>query len=139
MGLAPTSSTTALLVLGDMFAVCLSTAHGFGPENYARVHPGGALGRRLARVSDVMRSGPRNPVISVQATVREAIAVMTRTPGRPGAVSVVDDTEAQHLVGFFTDGDLRRLLESEHFVVDTPIASVMARTPKTVGSNERPN
>ena len=108
-GLAPSASTTAMLALGDALALVVQEGRNFGPEEFARFHPGGDLGRRLMKVSELMRTGDRNPCIHDTATVFQAIEVMTRTPGRPGATSVVD--EAGKLVGFFTDGDLRRLIE----------------------------
>jgi arabinose-5-phosphate isomerase len=108
-GLAPSASTTAMLALGDALALVVQEGRRFGPEEFARFHPGGDLGRRLMRVRELMRTGDRNPRVSSGATVLQAIEVMTRTPGRPGATSVVD---AQgRLLGFFTDGDLRRLIE----------------------------
>ena len=108
-GLAPSASTTAMLALGDALALMVQEGRRFGPEDFARFHPGGDLGRRLMKVRELMRTGDRNPVVRSGATVMQAIEVMTRTPGRPGATSVVDG--AGKLVGFFTDGDLRRLIE----------------------------
>lgn len=108
-GLAPSASTTAMLALGDALALVVQEGREFGPEDFARFHPGGDLGRRLMKVGELMRTGERNPRIEDTSTVLEAIEVMTRTPGRPGATSVVD--HQGKLVGFFTDGDLRRLIE----------------------------
>ncbi|MEZ6036908.1 MAG: KpsF/GutQ family sugar-phosphate isomerase [Planctomycetota bacterium] len=108
-GLAPSASTTAMLALGDALALVVQEGRCFGPEEFARFHPGGDLGRRLLKVGELMRTGERNPCVHSGATVLQAIEVMTRTPGRPGATSVVD--QDQRLVGFFTDGDLRRLIE----------------------------
>ena len=102
-GLAPSASTTAMLALGDALALVVQEGRKFGPDDFARFHPGGDLGRRLMKVGELMRTGERNP------TVLQAIEVMTRTPGRPGATSVVDHDGK--LLGFFTDGDLRRLIE----------------------------
>jgi arabinose-5-phosphate isomerase len=109
-GLAPSASTTAMLALGDALALVVQEGRNFGPEDFARFHPGGDLGRKLMKVGELMRTGERNPCVRDEATVLEAIEVMTRTPGRPGATSVVDD--AGQLVGFFTDGDLRRIIEN---------------------------
>ncbi len=109
-GLAPSASTTAMLALGDALALVVQEGRNFGPEDFARFHPGGDLGRKLMKVGELMRTGERNPCVRDEATVLEAIEVMTRTPGRPGATSVVDD--AGQLVGFFTDGDLRRMIEN---------------------------
>jgi arabinose-5-phosphate isomerase len=108
-GLAPSASTTAMLALGDALALVVQEGREFGPEDFARFHPGGDLGRRLMKVGELMRTGERNPRIEDTSTVLAAIEVMTRTPGRPGATSVVD--HQGKLVGFFTDGDLRRLIE----------------------------
>lgn len=108
-GLAPSASTTAMLALGDALSLVVQEGRKFGPEEFARFHPGGDLGRRLMRVGELMRQGDHNPTIESGATVLEAIEVMTRTPGRPGATSVVDSSGC--LLGFFTDGDLRRLIE----------------------------
>jgi arabinose-5-phosphate isomerase len=108
-GLAPSASTTAMLALGDALALVVQEGRNFGPEDFARFHPGGDLGRRLMKVAELMRTGDRNPCIQDTCTVMEAIEVMTCTPGRPGATSVVDNDGK--LVGFFTDGDLRRLIE----------------------------
>ena len=131
MGLVPTVSTTAMMAMGDALAMCLFEVRGLGHEAYARWHPGGSLGRKLMRVRDVMRSGSSNPVAPDNASLRRVIAIMSETPGRPGAASVVN--AAGVLVGFFTDGDLRRLLEGPGaFSVDIPIASVMHADPKRV-------
>ena len=108
-GLAPSASTTAMLALGDALALMVQEGRRFGPEDFARFHPGGDLGRRLMKVRELMRTGDRSPVVRAGATVMQAIEVMTRTPGRPGATSVVDADGK--LLGFFTDGDLRRLIE----------------------------
>ena len=103
-GLAPSASTAAMLALGDALALVVQEGRNFGPEEFARFHPGGDLGRRLMRVEELMRRDDRNPTIASGATVLEAIEVMTRTPGRPGATSVVDHDGK--LLGFFTDGEL---------------------------------
>ena len=108
-GLAPSASTTAMLALGDALALVVQEGRRFGPDDFARFHPGGDLGRRLMKVRELMRTGDRSPVVRAGATVMQAIEVMTRTPGRPGATSVVDADGK--LLGFFTDGDLRRLIE----------------------------
>ncbi|MFO1076591.1 MAG: KpsF/GutQ family sugar-phosphate isomerase [Planctomycetota bacterium] len=108
-GLAPSASTTAMLALGDALALVVQDGRRFGPDEFARFHPGGDLGRRLMRVGELMRREERNPIVLSGSTVLGAIEVMTRTPGRPGAASIVDGDG--RLVGFFTDGDLRRLIE----------------------------
>jgi arabinose-5-phosphate isomerase len=108
-GLAPSASTTAMLALGDALALVVQEGRDFGPDDFARFHPGGDLGRKLMKVGELMRTGDRNPCVEDDATVLAAIQVMTSTPGRPGATSVVD--KSGKLVGFFTDGDLRRMIE----------------------------
>lgn len=130
MGLIPTASTTAMLVLGDALAMALFKVRGLGPDAYARWHPGGPLGRKLMKVGDVMRTGNANPVAKISDNLRRVIAVMSETAGRPGAASIVD--EAGVLVGFFTDGDLRRELARAEFCVDEPIRALMHRDPKRV-------
>lgn len=130
--LAPTVSTTAMLCLGDALAVVVQEGRRFGPEDFARYHPGGDLGRRLMKVEELMRRDDRNPRVHSGASLLEAIGVMTRTPGRPGATSVVD--EHGRLVGFLTDGDLRRLLEQDRVrdVRAVRIDDVMTRSPRTI-------
>ncbi len=134
MGMVPTASTTAMMVLGDALAMSVFNCRGFGREEYARFHPGGQLGRKLMKVREVMRTGADNPIAPESSSVRDVIKVMTRTAGRPGAASIVDD--AGKLVGFFTDGDLRRMLETSDFVGDAPIAKVMIRKPKSVMADQ---
>lgn len=129
LGLAPTSSTTAMLALGDTLALVLLEARGFQPEDYALRHPGGSLGRRLlTKVSDLMHTGKDNPVVHESAPLREAILVMTST--KLAATSVVDD--AGKLVGFFCDGDLRRHLMGGSCDLARRVSEVMTRRPKFV-------
>lgn len=129
MNLAPTSSTTAMLALGDALAMTLLEARGFGPEDYALRHPGGSLGRRLlTKVKDIMHSGEDNPVVQDNVPLQEAILVMTRS--KLAATSVVD--ASGKLVGFFTDGDLRRYLLSGSVDLSTPISALMTKSPKVV-------
>src|ERR1700694_2633856 len=90
LGRAPTASTVALLAMGDALAMAVQHRRGFSPEQFASLHPGGAVGRQPLRVRDVMRTGARNPTVRGDASLRETAAVMTRTEGRPGAASVVD-------------------------------------------------
>ena len=107
---------------------------GFSPEQFASLHPGGALGRQLLRVRDVMRTGSRNPTVRWDVSLRETAAVMTRTEGRPGAASVVD---AQgKLIGIFTDGDLRRLVQRGEVDFARPVSAVMGKSPRTVGPDD---
>ena len=134
LGLAPTASTVALLAMGDALAMAVQHRRGFSPEQFASLHPGGALGRQLLRVRDVMRTGARNPTVRWDAPLRETAAVMTRTEGRPGAASVVD---AQgKLAGIFTDGDLRRLVQQGEIDFARPVSSAMGKSPRTVGPDD---
>ncbi len=135
-GLAPTTSTTVMLGFGDALAVAVLHLRGFSEEEFHQNHPGGSLGRRLKRVKDAMRSGDRVPLVKPTAPLREVIAVMSRTPGRPGAALVVGPKS--RLSGIFTDGDLRRLLEeNEQLDLSTKIREVMGRSPKTVRADDR--
>lgn len=130
-GLAPSASTTAMLALGDAIALVVQEGRGFGPEEFARFHPGGDLGRQLMQVHELMRTGEQNPAVTSGASVLHALEVMTGTPGRPGATSVVDPSGT--LLGFFTDGDLRRLCESGFDRMrDQPIDEVMTAKPMTI-------
>lgn len=127
--LAPTASTTAMLALGDALAVAIMEARGFKKPEYARFHPAGAIGRALlVKVSDVMRTGPRNPICPQDATVRDALLVMTRA--KAGSVSVVN--QQGRLVGVFTDGDLRRWMAQEGEVMHRILREVMTPKPITV-------
>lgn len=129
LNLAPTASTTAALALGDALAVALLEARGFGAEDFARSHPGGLLGRRLlTRVSDVMRSGDALPAVRHGARVVDAIIEITRK--QMGMTAVLDDDGG--LVGIFTDGDLRRLLEAGRDLRELRIDAVMTRGPTTI-------
>jgi arabinose-5-phosphate isomerase len=129
--LAPTASTTAMLVLSDALALVVMKGRNFGPEEFARYHPGGDLGRRLMKVGELMRLGDSNPRVLIGSPLLEAISVMTRTGGRPGATSIVD--EEGRLRGFFTDGDLRRLVEAgRENIRNIPIDEVMTAKPKSI-------
>ncbi len=130
LNLAPTASTTAALALGDALAVALLDARGFGAEDFARSHPGGALGRRLlTHVSDIMRDKARVPAIAPDAPLTQALLAMTG--GGMGMTAIVDDTGRP--VGIFTDGDLRRALEKGCDVRSARLASVMSANPRTIG------
>jgi len=129
LGLAPTASTTAALALGDALALALLDARGFSVEDFARAHPGGSLGRRLlTRVRDVMRSGIDLPVVSQNATLREAVVEMS-SKGM-GMTAVIDGN--RHVAGVFTDGDLRRCLDRISDINAVTISDVMTRTPRTI-------
>ena len=132
LNLAPTASTTAALALGDALAVAVLDARGFGVDDFARSHPGGALGRRLLTyVRDVMRTGDQIPKVTGAATVRDALFQLTAK--RMGMTAIVDDHD--RVEGIFTDGDLRRVLERDGDFRDLPIASVMTHAPRTIGAD----
>ena len=129
LNLAPTASTTATLALGDALAVALLDARGFGEEDYAMHHPGGSLGRRLLmHVSDVMVSGERIPKVRDDAPLTAAIMEMSK---KGLGMTAVIDVQGK-LAGVFTDGDLRRTLETHDNIRDTRVAEVMNRTPKSI-------
>jgi arabinose-5-phosphate isomerase len=129
LNLAPTASTTAQLALGDALAVALLDARGFRPEDFARSHPGGSLGRRLlTHVSDVMRSGDAVPRVGPEASFSELMQEMSRKG--LGASAVVD--AAGRPVGVFTDGDLRRLIEKGLDLRALRAGEVMHNGPRTV-------
>jgi arabinose-5-phosphate isomerase len=134
LGLAPTASTIALLALGDALAMTVLRRRGFSMEQFAELHPGGALGKQLLRVREVMRTGRANPIVRADAPLREAVAIMTRTEGRPGATSVVD--RRGRLVGIFTDGDLRRLVEAGRVDFERPVRDEMGREPCCVSPDD---
>jgi arabinose-5-phosphate isomerase len=129
LGLAPTSSTTATLVLGDALAVALLEARGFTPEDFALSHPGGSLGRKLLlRVEDTMHKGARTPVVKIGTRIIDAL--MEITDKGLGMTAVVD--HQGHLVGIYTDGDLRRSLDKKIDVHSALIDSVMSNHCTTV-------
>ena len=124
--LAPTSSTTAMLVMGDALALAVMDARGFRMKDYAKRHPSGAIGRALlVTVGDIMRRGERSAVAPDTVTVKEALMVMTRA--KSGSVSV--ETRSGKLAGVFTDGDFRRLMAVDGSVLNRPLKSVMTRKP----------
>lgn len=129
LGLAPTSSTTATLVMGDALAVALLNARGFTADDFAMSHPGGSLGRRLLlHIHDVMHSGERMPMVEEQATISEALLEMSRK-----GLGMTGVTNAEGgLAGIFTDGDLRRILDQRIDLHSTAIAQVMTRNPVTI-------
>jgi len=132
-GMAPTTSTTVTLALGDALAIVLLEARGFKKEDYAKLHPGGAIGRTLLlKVSDVMRTKDRLAKVQSGAKVKEAVLAMTGA--RSGCVAVVDATEK--LLGIFTDGDLRRHLIETPDITEVSIDSVMTRNPITLKADQ---
>ena len=129
MNLAPTASTTATLALGDALAVALLEKRGFGSDDYALHHPGGALGRKLLlHVADVMHTGERLPRVGVDATLKEAILEMSQKGLGMTAIVEADGRVA----GLFTDGDLRRTLEKHEDIRGLKIADVMTRNPRSI-------
>jgi arabinose-5-phosphate isomerase len=130
--LAPTSSTTAMLVLGDALAMTVLQARGFKQKDFAKFHPSGAIGRAmLLRVGDIMRAGNRNAIATENLSVREALLVMTRA--RSGSLSVVN--ERGKLTGVFTDGDFRRHMADGDDLLNQPLKKVMTRNPICILEN----
>jgi arabinose-5-phosphate isomerase len=132
MNLTPTASTTAALAFGDALAVALLTRRGVRAEDFARVHPGGALGRRLVRVEDLMHRGGAVPRVGVDAPLAEVVAEMTAK--RFGCTAVIERDGI--LVGIVTDGDLRRALQRGAGELPPTAAGLMSGAPKTVGRTE---
>lgn len=133
LNLAPTSSTTATLALGDALAVACLSAKGFTKEDFARSHPGGALGRRLLiHVQDIMRTGEDVPAVRQDVSVLDAVREITKK--HIGMTAVVDD--AGRVTGIFTEGDLRRLIERIGDIRAIVMEDVMTRTPKTIAPEE---
>jgi arabinose-5-phosphate isomerase len=131
LGLAPTSSTSAALVMGDALAVALLEARGFTSDDFARSHPAGSLGRRLLlHISDIMHREAEVPRVPAEASLSDALVEMSRK--RLGMTAIVDADN--RLLGVFTDGDLRRALDDAHTDLrDTPVLKAMTRNPKTIG------
>ena len=133
LNLAPTSSTTVTLALGDALAVACLSAKGFSKEDFARSHPGGALGRRLLiHVRDIMRQGDAVP--RVTADIRLLDAIREITAKHIGMTAVVDADD--HVIGIFTEGDLRRLIEKVGDVRNLIMRDVMTPNPHTIGPDE---
>lgn len=132
LGLAPTSSTTATLVMGDALAIALLEAKSFTAEDFAHFHPAGSLGKKLLlRTKDIMHSGASIPTVPTTHTVADTLLVMTeKSFGIAGIINA-----DQQLMGIFTDGDLRRALEKKHEINSTPITHVMTTAPHTIGPN----
>ncbi|KTG28516.1 D-arabinose 5-phosphate isomerase [Idiomarina sp. WRN-38] len=132
LGLAPTASTTATLVMGDALAVALLNARGFTADDFALSHPGGSLGKRLLlRLQDIMHTGERIPLVSESAIIRDALLEMSRK-----GLGMTAITDAQgRLAGIFTDGDLRRILDNQVDVHTTSIADVMTRSCTTANAD----
>jgi arabinose-5-phosphate isomerase len=132
LGLAPTASTTTMLALGDALAVTLSEKRGFREEDFANLHPGGKLGKRLARVESLMHTGDALPRVTPQTKMPDVIYEMSRK--KLGVTAVV---EGEKLVGIISDGDLRRLLEKRgKDVLDLTASEAMTKNPKTIAVGE---
>jgi len=127
--LVPTSSTTAMLALGDALAMCVLEARGFKKSDYARLHPAGAIGRTmLLQIKDIMRTGNRNAVIADYRSVKDALLAMTKA--KSGTISVVD--KQGRVAGVFTDGDFRRHIARGPEVLQVSIRTVMTPHPITI-------
>ncbi len=129
--LAPTASTTAQLAMGDALAMALLDRRKFKAEDYAELHPGGSLGKKLLKVDYVMRTGERLVKVSADTKVRDVIIAMTET--RNGAACIVDDEG--RIIGFFSDGDFRRTILEDSGVIDQPVGNVMVKHPTTIRAN----
>lgn len=130
----PTTSSTATLALGDALAMSVMAMRGFKPEDFARLHPGGVLGKRLLwTVGDLMHKGKDNPIVQETDSVRKALHVMTQT--RTGATSVVN--RSGRLVGYFTDGDFRRLAPNDGAILSKLVSDVMTRHPHVLSLDTR--
>ena len=130
LGLAPTSSTTATAVLGDILAVCLLERKGFSKTDFKQRHPGGKLGAFLQKVSDLMRTGKEMPIISDTADMQ--VALLEMTSKMLGCVGIVD--KDNHLLGIITDGDLRRFMSDN--ILQKKAVDVMTRNPKTTSADK---
>ncbi len=129
MNLAPTTSTTAMLAIGDALAISLLERRGFGPRDFASLHPAGTLGRKLLlKVKDIIGKKEVKPFLPGGSTVKDALLVMTKT--RAGAACIVD--EEGRLLGYFTDGDLRRWIQKDEKLLSRPVDDVMTRNPVTL-------
>jgi len=133
LGLAPTTSTTCSLVMGDALAIALLKSRGFSEADFARSHPGGSLGKRLLlRVSDLMQQGEELPIVSDNALLSEALVEMTAK--KRGMALVVN--QQQQPIGIFTDGDLRRALTQQEHILQKPVTELMTKQFKSIEQNE---
>jgi len=130
LGLAPTTSTTAMLAMGDALAVALLDKKGFKENDFAFFHPGGILGRRLLlSVGDIMRKGRDNPIVNENLTVKKVLIAITKA--RAGSASVINSRG--RLTGIFTDGDLRRHIEGQPDLINKKVKDMMTKNPVTIG------
>lgn len=135
IGLAPTTSTTAMLAIGDAIAMTVARARRFTREEFVFYHPAGSLGRRLMRVEEIMRKGRFHTVVEENLLCCQVLDRINTTPGRPGAASVV--SEGGILAGFVTDGDIvRRLAAGNRDFLDQPVRGMMTRNPKVIHFNQ---
>ncbi|MHC4470290.1 MAG: KpsF/GutQ family sugar-phosphate isomerase [Planctomycetota bacterium] len=130
MGLAPTSSSTATMAIGDALALAASRRMRFSSEEYALFHRGGALGRKLLRVGEIMRTGELLPAVTPDTVLRKTLARISGPEGRNAGAALIVDEEGR-LRGIFTDGDLRRHVQAGTGFLDEPVSKVMTRDPKT--------
>lgn len=134
LGLAPTASTTASMVLGDALSVALLTARGFTAEQFGQIHPGGTLGRRLSvSVADIMTHGDELPAVQVDATLEQALAEITEKSLGMTVILNADNT----LAGILTDGDIRRACLNKQLNNDNSLSHLMTKTPKTLKPNDQ--
>ncbi len=133
--LAPTTSTTAALALGDAIALCLLDARGFSVDDFAVSHPGGSLGKKLlTRVKDIMRVNEKIPMVDMNASLADALLEMTQKG--LGMTAIVNNLKDKKILGIFTDGDLRRLINTSKSFADIKIIHVMKQSPKTVNASQ---
>jgi arabinose-5-phosphate isomerase len=137
LGLAPSSSTAAMLALGDALALTVMEQKAVQPEQYASYHPGGALGRFLMKTREIMRTGVHCPTVPQTATLGACYEAILAAPRRAGAAAVVDVDGK--LVGIITHGDFFRLFQSPHRSAECPVSEVMTRSPKRIGVDARVN
>lgn len=130
MNLAPTTSTTVALAVGDALAVVVLGQRGFKAEDFARFHPAGSLGRRLMRVADLMHTGAELPLVGPSASLRETIVTMSSR--RLGIAGIA---EGERLIGCLSDGDLRRILESGDVDLDRPVGELMHAGPQVIAAD----
>jgi len=133
LNLAPTSSSTATLAMGDALAMAVLYKRGFKPENFAELHPAGSLGAKLMRVKEVMQTGSALPFVKKETTIKEVVTTMTHQSVR-GAAGVLD--EQGQLCGVITDGDIRRLLEKDENPFSKKAFDVMSKSPRTIDAGE---
>ena len=132
LNLVPTASTTAALAMGDALAMCLMEMRGFRPEDFARLHPGGRLAKKLLKVSDLMRTGDRLPIVYTDTLMKDVIYEMSRKG--LGVTSVLDHEE--RVLGVISDGDLRRHLEKDEQILKRTAAECMTVNPKSIPEQE---